>query len=374
MRKVYVIAGAVFFLAACGTGEEQPAAVDEPVSSSEFDTVDRREIIASLEPAADPGSVDLQSGADTAFKAVRDVYGEFHETGVFFIEHNKTGSGEPGIWIGIKEPDERVDELVSVLQEQVDAGRLMADDVHIFDSDFTEAELEAATNRVAETLRGMAEAHHSPSKVGLSIFSDVKSGTVIVSHNFLTEEQQAEVESLLENFEVEVEQSGMMVPEPGEPTVVYPDPAVTAEPSDEGDYLVDVQDGRFLAVDATAQDFSENGGQEEFYSAIYFDFPNAAEQLEVGQRVKVEASGPIMESYPGQGTAVFVEVLPAYQPEGADLTEFDAVREALTMTEKESAPIEVPAVQSVTYSAEQDAWTVVLQLGDQEIEKTITDE
>lgn len=411
MKKLVLPISFAFVLAACGTDgeltseepmeEPQATSADEPVSSEEPAAEDDREIIATLEQTAEPIARNeaaeavrdmegftsgafgeptdelaeelavQQIEAEAAHQAVTDVYGDFSTAGIFYIATLQSGAEEPAVWIGIEEPDERVDELVSILQEQVDAGEILAAPIHIFDSAHAEADLNAAADQVGRKMNELALAHPNTA-VSFSVAPDVKTGEIQVGHNFLTEEQQQELIAAFPEQEIVIEQSGMMAPMPGEATVAYPEPATVSELSDKGAYLVDLEDDRFLAVAAKAQDFSENGGQEEFYSAIWYDFPDAAEQLEIGQRVQVEASGPIMESYPGQGTAVFVEVLPAYKPENADLTETEVVRGALEGVSSES--FEVPAVQSVAYNADTDNWAVVLQIGETEMEQIIPDE
>lgn len=89
-------------------------------------------------------------------------------------------------------------------------------------------------------------------------------------------------------------------------------------------------------------------------------------------RIRFSTVGGIIESYPGKGRAVFVEVLPTYQPESADLTEAETVKRALEgIDSKEFA---VPAIRSVTYNSKQDSWTVTFKSGDLEAEKTVKDD
>ena len=78
-----------------------------------------------------------------AIQAVEKVYGEggIHNEGVIFIENQTRGAEQSGVWIGIKEPDERVQQLLDLLQPKVDAGEILAEPIYIFRSPHTEKEL-----------------------------------------------------------------------------------------------------------------------------------------------------------------------------------------------------------------------------------------
>ncbi|OAH60398.1 hypothetical protein AWH49_16170 [Domibacillus aminovorans] len=56
-----------------------------------------------------------------------------------------------------------------------------------------------------------------------------------------------------------------------------------------------------LVVAAASADFSETSGEGLFFDAVNYTFPKANEKLKFGQRVLVEFSGFILESYPGAG-------------------------------------------------------------------------
>lgn len=401
MKRIVIVCGLLLFLAACGTSEAPSTSGDV---NEEVKKVSDREIIVSLAQTADPvkrdetaaaikESQDFKEGymgepteelaadmavqqieAEAMYKAVDQVYGsltELEKEGVFFLENKTSGADQPGIWMGIKNPDERVDELAAILQKQVDASEILAEPIYIYRSAHTRAELNDLVDQAAKKVKAMSEDHPNPEAISSSFSADTITGALEIGHNFLTDDQIGELENAFPDREVIIRQEGVMVPLPGEPTVSYPEPAVTPEPSGEGDYIVQLEADRFLAIEAVSQDFSANGGEPEFYSAIYFNFADAAELLEIGQRVKVAAAGPIMESYPGQGRAVFVEVLPAYQPEGADLSEDDVVKKALESLDQQE--FGTPAVRAVTFDQEADRWLVEIKSWEQETEITIDD-
>ena len=75
--------------------------------------------------------------------------------------------------------------------------------------------------------------------------------------------------------------------------------------------------GRILVVDPVAQDFSDTGGIEEFYNAIWFS--NAPQEVEPGNKVEVWFD-IVAESYPGQSEALDIKIIQEEVPEGADLS------------------------------------------------------
>lgn len=417
MKKIFALPGMLILLAGCGADEElvntnepieepAPSDLDQSAASGDKDikTVSGREMLITLEQTSEPvkrneaaaavkETRDFKEGylgepteelaediavqqieKEAVFTAVEKVYGgldELEKIGVTFLENRTSGANQPGIWLGIKNPDERVDELAAILQKRVDAGEILAEPIYIYESAHSQSELNNLVDQAGRKMESMAETHANPNAVSFSIMADTITGAIEIGHNFLTESQIKELKKAFPDREVVITQEGTMVPAPGEPTVIYPESAVTADPSDEGNYIMSLEQDRFLAVEAKSKDFSENGGQEEYYSAIFFGFEDAAEQLELGQRVKIEAAGYILESYPGEGRAVLVEVLPTYQPKSADLTEAEVVKRAL----KEIGPseLDIPTIRSVTFNEEEDSWTIVFTSWDQETEKTIED-
>ncbi|MFB4162823.1 YobA family protein [Alteribacillus sp. JSM 102045] len=122
-------------------------------------------------------------------------------------------------------------------------------------------------------------------------------------------------------------------------------------------YVVDKKDGRVLVAASEPKDYSDTGGQEVFYSAIWFS--NAADNAEIGHGVEVWYE-VVAESYPGQSEAEHMEILPGEKPEEANLTEQEAVKQAL-----ESKDIQgIPAVTSVDFQTEHKQWKVEITMHD----------
>ncbi|MET3697590.1 uncharacterized protein DUF3221 [Bacillus oleivorans] len=305
---------------------------------------------------------------DIVTPVIEEIYGGhdgFSKEGVIFYENQTSGADQAGFWIGIKKPDDRLKELVDRLQAEVDAGRIKAEYIFIYYSPHTLAENHQLMNEVNQAVKTFVDQHHAPDRVSGGVSVNTITGDIEISHNFLTEVQ---IESLRQQFperRLVAEQEGRMVPKEGEPDTFYPEEPYTNQLTKKGSYVMKIGTDSMLVVDAEPQEFSSTEGVDEFYSAITFNFPNASEKLKVGQRVLVEASGPILESYPGQGTALYVEVLPEYKPDGADLSESQVVQ-AVIQKAKENRIEGTLAIREITYDSKTDAWKVSIKQNDEE--------
>ncbi|QOR67868.1 YobA family protein [Cytobacillus suaedae] len=134
-------------------------------------------------------------------------------------------------------------------------------------------------------------------------------------------------------------------------------------------YVISVKGDRILVVEAKSQDFSSTGGEEEFYSAIWFS--KAPDNMKVGQKVQVWFD-IVAESYPGQSEAKKVVVLPSERPEGADLNEAEAIRKAFEAHASDFMGVTV--IKKVTYQADTDIWEVVLKQEAEEFKFDVKDE
>ena len=72
-----------------------------------------------------------------------------------FLKIRRNGAEQSGIWIGLKDPDERVQQLLDLLQPKVDAGEILAEPIYIFRSPHTEKELYELQDEVAAALKEM---------------------------------------------------------------------------------------------------------------------------------------------------------------------------------------------------------------------------
>ncbi len=388
----------------CGTAEDDLGQTTnelvEPKKSEEngLETARGREIIAELEqtvketPKRDAlakeqiESDEYQKGMfgkpspeleeDTAVQAieamvaietVEDVYGGhggFQKEGVLFIENQMSGAEQSGVWIGIKEPDERLDELLALLQSKVDAGEILAEPIYFYRSPHTGVELQELQKEVAEVIKPMWNERGS---YGLSV--NTITGNIEITHDFLKEEQQEELREKFADYTIHFEQDGRMIAEPGEPTTTYPKEPFTTIPSLEGEYVMDVGGEGMLVVATKPADFGSTGGKEEFYGAANYQYPKADEQLKVGQRVHVEMTGMMMTSYPGQARAKFVEVLPEYKPANAKLSESEVIQKAIEKKKSDGMLI----ISSIAFDEKKAVWKVGVKQEEEEYELEIKD-
>ena len=126
-------------------------------------------------------------------------------------------------------------------------------------------------------------------------------------------------------------------------------------------YVISTGGQRILVVSTQAKDFSSTGGVSEFYDAI--SFSNAPEGIKVGDKVNVWYDF-VAQSYPGQSSALYVQVINAEKPEGAVLAESEALAKAFASNELESQETEfgdVYAVKVITYDSQAGSWDVQLK-------------
>ncbi|MFC5605042.1 DUF3221 domain-containing protein [Sporosarcina koreensis] len=354
---------AALLLGGCGTDASPKNAAVEDGEWPTLKKVSGREIIAELQQTVEEtpkrderATIETPPGVEepsketvedlnvkaieglAVFEAVEKVYGEggIHHEGVIFNEYQTGGADQSGVWIGIKEPDERVQQLLDLLQPQVDAGEILAEAIYIFRSPHTEKELYDQQEEVAEVLKGIE------SELGsFNLYVNVKTGDIDVTHDFLKPEQQEELRNLFADYTINFEQDGRMVAEPGESTLIAPEQTYTDTPVSEGGFVLAAGDGKIFVA----------GGTED---PVFYKFPEA-DKLKVGQRVNVEASGMISKSYPGHGTAKFVEVLPDYKPANAKLSESQAVAKAMDIAgEKLSNGFVL--IEEVTFDENEKKW------------------
>lgn len=121
-------------------------------------------------------------------------------------------------------------------------------------------------------------------------------------------------------------------------------------------YVMQKDNKRILVISQRAQDFSSTGGVNEYYDAIWFS--NAPNAVEVGDKVKVWYD-IVAESYPGQSEAKHIEVISSQKPNGANLTESEALKKALA-SEKIKAK-DLTVLKSIVYDKQADRWNVELK-------------
>ncbi|MDV6379469.1 DUF3221 domain-containing protein [Sporosarcina sp. GW1-11] len=367
---------AVLLVGGCGTGNVSPNGSVQRDDWQTIKKVDGREIIAELKQTVEetPGrdqavqeqleSPDYIAGfygepstaleedmalqaieGPIAIQAVEEVYGgneAFEKEGVLFLENQMYGATQSGVWIGVKNPDEKVQEVIDWLQPKVDSGDILAEPIYIFRSPHTQQELNTIQDEVATVLKGMNQERGS-----FSLAVNTITGSVEIGHDFLKAAQQKELEKRFPGYTFHFEQEGNMIAAPGMSAIIHPEKDVTEMPVTDGGFIMDVSDGSIFV----------SGGTE---GATYYSF-DEAHLLTIGQRVKVEASGAILESYPAQGGAKFVEILPDYKPADAVLSESQAVAKAVE--EKGQEYFNFNEIHEVRYDKKLAAWIVKVDDG-----------
>lgn len=254
--------GIALLLGSCGTAEKDDALTNRTVEENEWQTLKKvsgREIIAELEQTvqdtpirdkaalaqtesieesrkqtkelAEDLAVQAIEGA-AVDKAIQTVYAQegFHHEGVIFYENQTSGAAQSGIWIGVKNPDERVNELLKFLQPKVDAGEILAEPIYIFRSPHTQKELYDLQDKVVIEMEALKEKHGS---WGVSV--NAKTGVIEISHDFLKPEQQQKLWDKFPEHTIQFGQQGSMVAAPGESSIIWPEQPFTDQPVKEGD-------------------------------------------------------------------------------------------------------------------------------------------
>ncbi len=120
-------------------------------------------------------------------------------------------------------------------------------------------------------------------------------------------------------------------------------------------YVTNKDEDEILVVNSEAQDFSATGGVSEYYDAVWVS--NITTEVEVGERVEVWFDGVVQQSYPGQGAAKKISVIPSVQPKGSKISEAEAIQKAiqqLTLVDKHAVII----VKGVNYNNESSTWNI----------------
>lgn len=121
-------------------------------------------------------------------------------------------------------------------------------------------------------------------------------------------------------------------------------------------YVMDRTDQQILVVSTEGEDFSETGGADEFYNAVWFS--NAPEDISIGEKVRVWHDGEVAESYPAQATLEDYEILSPDTPDGAEQTEAEALEKALSDIEFDH---DMYTVQSIEFDSDEGEWSFVFK-------------
>lgn len=84
--------------------------------------------------------------------------------------------------------------------------------------------------------------------------------------------------------------------------------------------------------------------------------------------MKIWFDGGVETSYPGQAAVGRLEVIPSSTPEGATLSDTEALNRALSKNKFEN---EILTAQSISYDADKDEWSIILKNTDNYEEHTV---
>jgi len=127
-------------------------------------------------------------------------------------------------------------------------------------------------------------------------------------------------------------------------------------PSEDGftGYVVDRKDDSILVVDPAYRDNSSNRGADRYYPAKWF---SNAPDPQIGSYVEIWTDGrPENQPYPGQARADKIAVSCPNTPDGAHLSEADAIRGGLYTTDGEK--VRIPVIEYVQFDQDTGTWVI----------------
>lgn len=127
-------------------------------------------------------------------------------------------------------------------------------------------------------------------------------------------------------------------------------------PSEDGftGYVVERKDDSILVVDPAYEDFGVNKGESRYYPAKWF---SNAPDPQIGSYVEIWTDGsPENEPYPGQARAETIAVSSPATPDGAHLSEEDAIRVGLYSSDGEK--VSIPVIEDVQFYQDAGTWTI----------------
>lgn len=118
-------------------------------------------------------------------------------------------------------------------------------------------------------------------------------------------------------------------------------------------YVIGKTNDRILVVSKEAEDLSATGGVREFYNAVWLT--GKADDVQIGNQVKVWYDGGVKESYPAQAAIGKIELVPVTKREGTNLDEKDVLVQIFDTDE-----VNMKAIKSIEINEEKGIWKVEL--------------
>lgn len=134
------------------------------------------------------------------------------------------------------------------------------------------------------------------------------------------------------------------------------EPPRTDAPREKGftGYVVDRKENSVLVVNPEHKDIGTNGETSKYYPAKWFsNVPDS----QIGTYVEVWTDGsPENEPYPGRARAESIAEYAAATPDGAKISEADAIRGGIYLSDGKE--ISLPVIEDVEFHADKGIWTV----------------
>ncbi|PIH56892.1 DUF3221 domain-containing protein [Paenibacillus sp. LK1] len=127
-------------------------------------------------------------------------------------------------------------------------------------------------------------------------------------------------------------------------------------PSEDGftGYVVAREGNSILVVDPAYEDFGANKGESRYYTAKWF---SNAPNPQIGSYVEIWTDGsPENQPYPGQARAEAIAVSCPATPDGAHMSEADAIRAGLYSSDGEQ--VRIPVIENVDFNEDIGTWTI----------------
>lgn len=134
------------------------------------------------------------------------------------------------------------------------------------------------------------------------------------------------------------------------------EPPRTDAPREKGftGYVVDRKEDSILVVNPEHEEIGTNGETSKYYPAKWFsNVPDS----QIGTYVEVWTDGgPENEPYPGRARAESIAEYAAATPDGAKISEADAIRGGIYLSDGKE--ISLPVIEDVEFHADKGIWTV----------------
>lgn len=122
-------------------------------------------------------------------------------------------------------------------------------------------------------------------------------------------------------------------------------------------YVVQKNEDAILVVSAKGKRRGTAPNNSYYHEATWFS--RAPDPIQVGMKVEAWADGGVDQSYPSQAAAKRVDILNSDGVQGADLSEIEAVRQAIEQFEGKQESFSI--VRSVEYKPDADVWVIEMR-------------